>query len=165
MSLHCSLVEKMAHFTAKAFSALYGVLGLINLFAPHFGFSLFAAYPTSVDKMGWYYIEPIVRCLGLTSLGLAMALYCIGHTAKTTTDQNLSKCACNTVAAILATSGIGTAVLIYMYPELRTSATYAVIVLHHIGVGSEMLCMMGRGAKSTLKAAKEKTEAAAAKTQ
>lgn len=153
----------MAAALAKAFSVLYGLMGLVNLFAPHLMFSMFAAYPSVIDK-GFYYLAPIIRCNGLVSLGLGLALWCIGHSARTTTDQTISKCSCQTVAAILATRGIGDAVLAYMYPELRTFATYAMIVLHHIAVGSEVLCMMGRGAQSTLKAAKEKTEAGAAAT-
>jgi len=152
----------MAAALAKTFSVLYGLMGLVNLLAPHLMFSMFAAYPKTVDnKMGFYYLEPIVRGNGLVSLGLSVALWSIGHTATITSDQNISKCACKTVAAILATRGIGDAVLAYMYPELRTFATYAMIVLHHIAVGSEVLCIMAR-AQGSLKAAKQKTEAAAA---
>jgi hypothetical protein len=149
----------MAATIARVFSALYGVMGLMALVAPHMLFSTFASFPSTVDKMGWYYLEPLVRCSGLMSLGLSMALYCIGHTAQTTSDQSISKCSCTTVAAILATRGIGDAVLAYMYPELRTFATYGLIIAHHAAVVAEGMCMM----KTMATTAKEKTQAATGK--
>lgn len=144
----------------KSFALIYTLLGLWETFAPHMKYKTFVNAPMAVDKMAWYYMEPMVRCEGICDLALGIAFYTMACAAKC--DHKIAQCSRAAMTGMLGVKGVGMAMMAYMYPELRTMATIGLTIIHHIAVATQVLSMMGTAA---IKTAKEKTSGEGAQKQ